>query len=148
MAIKADQYERLREWFAFVFDHYESEGLSLTPESHPIACLDAIAVKYPARARQGLEMAINDTIELTQSWPQKRVQEIDDSLQANGLPTLSEIRARFSKEIRRVLKRGQINSDVEYYAVRNAVEMSDSEELGQLTQLIAAYETKAATARA
>ncbi|HET7576922.1 MAG TPA: hypothetical protein VFK19_10230 [Sphingomicrobium sp.] len=89
-------------------------------------------------------MAINDTIEATERWPADKVEAIDDLLEREGLPSLTEMRLRFSKVIRRVVARGSIKNDVEYYAVRNAAELADD---GQeaLWKLLAAYEKRPAS---
>ena len=87
-------------------------------------------------------MAINDIIEMTESWPVERVAVTDLSLQQNGLPSLTEMRGRFSKGVQRAIRRGSIKNDVEYHAVRNAVELTeDGKE--RLWQLLATYEEKA-----
>ena len=88
-------------------------------------------------------MAINDLIEDTDRWPTEKVEAIDDLLIREGLPSLTEMRLRFSKVIRRAVARGVIKNDVEYYAVRNAAELAnDSPEA--LWKLLAAYEQRAA----
>lgn len=84
-------------------------------------------------------MAIGDTIEQTDGWLPEKVATLDQHLMKEGLPTLTEMRLRFSKVIRRVVSRGSINNDVEYYAVRNAAELG--REGGEaLWPLLAAYE--------
>ena len=84
-------------------------------------------------------MAIGDTIEATDGWPRNRVAAIDADLSIEGLPSLSTMRLQHSKVVRRVIARGSIKNDVEYYAVRNSVEMS-AEGQGALWKLLSAYE--------
>ena len=67
-------------------------------------------------------MAIGDVIESTQDFRPEQVAEIDRALRAQGLPTLSEVKARFSSVIAGIVRRGTIRNEREYYAVRNAVE--------------------------
>jgi hypothetical protein len=86
-------------------------------------------------------MAIGDTIEMTEGWPLARVAEIDRLLASDGLPTLTEMRVRFSKIIRRVLTRGSIKNEVEYYALRNAAELT-REGAEELWSLLSAYEAQ------
>lgn len=84
-------------------------------------------------------MAIGDTIEQTDCWSPARVAEADEILASDGLPTLSEMRVRFSKVIKRVVNRGSIKNDIEYYAVRNGAEVA--QDGGQdLWPLLTAYE--------
>ena len=88
-------------------------------------------------------MAIGDTIEVTDGWRRERVAAIDGELAREGLPSLSAIRAQFSKVIRRAVARGYLNTDVEYYAVRNAAEVANGDE-GPLWKLLSAYEQRLA----
>lgn len=142
MKIDAHDFETMRAWFALLVPEAFPAAL-LTPETDPLARLDEIAARSPAKARQGLAMAINDLIEDTDRWPTEKVEAIDDLLIREGLPSLTEMRLRFSKVIRRAVARGVIKNDVEYYAVRNAAELAnDSPEA--LWKLLAAYEQRAA----
>jgi hypothetical protein len=115
---------------------------SMASENDPIIFLDALAARSPTKARQGLAMAINDLIEMTQDWPVEKVREIDGLLEREDLPSLTDTRVRFSKLIRRVVARGVIKSDVEYYAVRNAFELT-SDGYEALSDLLATYEASA-----
>jgi hypothetical protein len=88
-------------------------------------------------------MAIGDLIEQTEAWSPERRAATDDLLASEGLPTLTEMRACFSKVVNRVLTRGSIKNDVEYYALRNAAELNERD--GQeLWRLLSAYETSPA----
>jgi hypothetical protein len=80
---------------------------------------------------------------MTASWPSEKVAAIDYGLQAQGLPSLTEIRILFSKAVARVVRRGRIEDDTEYHAVRNAAELSSPPE-GELWPLLAAYEQRVA----
>lgn len=83
-------------------------------------------------------MAINDIVEMTDAWPRERVAATDLSLQERGLPTLTDMRNRFSKLVQRAVRRGSIKDEVEYYAVRNAAELMEERE--PLSHLLVAYE--------
>jgi len=85
-------------------------------------------------------MAINDMIEMTRDWPASRVQDIDFALASKRLPTLSQLRLRFSKTVDRILKRGAIKNEQEYYAARNALEMAADVDQPRIRDLVAAYE--------
>ncbi|MFZ4874212.1 hypothetical protein ACL9RI_03935 [Janthinobacterium sp. Mn2066] len=43
------------------------------PESHPIAVLENMEIKAPARAVQGLRMAVNDCLEMCSHWNAQRL---------------------------------------------------------------------------
>lgn len=141
MKIDAQNYEQLRAWFTRLVPEVFPAHL-LTPETDPVGTLDGLAARSPAKARAGLAMAINDMIEAAECWPVEKVVAIDDVLERDGLPGLSEMRLRFSKVVRRVVARGSIKNDVEYYAIRNAAELAND---GQdtLWKLLALYEARA-----
>ena len=140
MKIDTHNYETMRAWLARMAPELFSQS---SPEADPILALDRTFAASPANARKGLAMAIGDTIDMTDSWPAERVAAIDHSLKNEGLPTLTDLRLSLSKEIRRVVSRGSIKNEVEYYAVRNAAEQTQDEEA--LWRLLSDYEGKAAT---
>lgn len=86
-------------------------------------------------------MAIGDIVDLTSDWPASNVTACDHELSQSGLPTLAQVRARFSKLVQRVVRRGQIKSDDEFYALRNAVEQRGADSAG-LWRLLEAYEAR------
>lgn len=110
-----------------------------SPEADPVAMLDALAATAPAKARQGLAMAIGDLVEMTSDWPRERIAALDAGLAGDALPTLGEMRARFSNAVQRPRRRGRIKDEVEYHAVRNAAEMA-GEEAEAHWRLLADYE--------
>jgi hypothetical protein len=140
MKVQAQDYERMRAWFAHMARETIPEQMSV---SEMLAGLDQVAARFPGRAREGLSMAINDTIEMTDGWPAERVAAMDLLLLCDDLPSLTEIRRRFSKAVQCVVRRGHIKDDVEYCAVRNAVELTE-EGQDRLWLLLADYEEKAA----
>ena len=80
-------------------------------------------------------MAIGDMVEFTSDWPASEVTTCNRELSQMGLPTLSEVQARFSKLVQRVVRRGRIKSDEEFYALRNAVEQQGPSTEGILRML-------------
>lgn len=130
----------MRDWLALVSQRaFPPEVMQ---EARSIVILDKIAERSPVKAREGLAMAIGDLIELTDKWCGRDVQALDATLTESGLPTLTEMRVRFSKAVSRVVRRGRINSEAEYHAVRNAAELSERSD-GPLWRLLAAYESAA-----
>jgi len=135
MKVDANNYGQMRAWLALMAPELFPDS---SPETDPIKCLDETFATSPANARKGLAMAINDCVDFADDWAADRVEAIDDRLRERGLPTLTDIRASFSREVQRVVRRGRIASEVEYYAVRNAVEMAGTD-AERLWQLIEAY---------
>jgi hypothetical protein len=140
MRIDPSEYVCLRSWLAHMTPKVFSSHL-LTEDAHPITVLDRMAVKAPAKARSGLGMAIGDVVEMASDWSTSDVAACDDELSQAGLPTLSAMRVRFSKLLRRVVRRGHIKSEDEFYAVRNAVEQPGADS-ANLWPLLEAYECR------
>ena len=140
MKITPANFELMRRWFACVVPEVFPAAIS-NPEIDPTVHLEKLAATSPSNARRGLLMAIGDMIEATDCWSITRVTEIDRMLDRAGLPSLSEVRAKFSKVLRRVITRGSITSEAEYYAVRNAAEMTNHDERA-LWELLTAYEAQ------
>ena len=141
MAIKADEFETLRAWSALLMEQVRMIPPNLPPEFHPIAVLDAMVRSSPARARQGLAMMIGDLMELTVDFPQEEIARLDAIFGEAQLPTFSNIRVRFMKRIRSIVRRGIIRSEAEYHLVRNAVEgVNEDGEQDRLWAMLAAYE--------
>jgi hypothetical protein len=138
MRISAAEYEVMRAWFATMVPKVFA-GVPFTPETDPVLALDAAASKSPAKARSGLAMAIGDMIDLGLDWSPEDVVRCDAELLGLGLPTLSIMRLRFARSVRRALVRGGIKNEAEYYALRNAAEHSGPD-ADALWAMLASYE--------
>ena len=144
MRITDDHYETLKPFFVWASKHLLGVSASLAPDQHPAAVLAHFETVSMAKARTGLAMAIGDIIEMSEGFSARQVAEIDSALDAQGIITLSAVRGRFWTRIRRVLERGSIRGEREYYAVRNVVEALPEEEQGSAWQMLATFEAKAA----
>ena len=143
MAIEPDEYETMRAWSSVMIEHVMPISPHSPPEAHPITCLDEMARVSPSRARQGLAMMIGDLIEASQDVSGQNLLELDRALDEADLPTLSDMRLRFGRQMRRILEAGVIKSETDYYAVRNAVEgVSNEAERSRLWDLLADYEAR------
>ncbi|MBC2776200.1 hypothetical protein [Parasphingopyxis marina] len=122
-----DNYAQLKQVFGWMTEN----ALPLPPgfplDAHPIAALELSEVTSPARARQGLAMALGDLLEATENLEAKRIGIIDQALEEQSLPTWSSIRLKFSRKLQAILARGRVRSETEYYALRNVVESMEPE---------------------
>ena len=83
---------------------------------------------------------------ISEDWPHDVVTEFDKIFEENGAATLTELRMKHSKKYRKVLKRGAIKSEVEYYLVKGIVdgmqEHIPKDELPLLDAMLIDYENK------
>ena len=136
------EYESLKAWLGFILEHPVLGFGPISPAIHPVTLLSESEKSAPASARRGLKMAIGDTIEMCSDMPLPDVMLIDEGCRLNGLPTLSEVRSRFSRNLKSIVRRGAIRNETEYYLVRNAIELaSDDDERAKLQTLLTQFET-------
>jgi hypothetical protein len=137
------EYAKMKDFLSFYAERYlKAEGLP--PDKQPIASLEALEKKSMKMAFNGLRQAINDCVEMSLHFDHEEVEKLDSQLRSRGIVTLSELRRRYSKSYAKIIKRGQIKNETEYYLVRNVLydpTEKAPEERKLLEQLISDYET-------
>lgn len=95
--------------------------------------------------RKDLHDAISDCMDMSLQFTPMEVAKFDSELRLHDIPSLSELRRRYSRVYARVMKRGRIEEETEYYLLRNVLfdpgEKAEGER-EQLERLIAAFEKK------
>ncbi len=88
---------------------------------HPANVIHEIVHQFgKSKALAGLRQAANDTIEETINWNAEARATADEVFAAAGIVTVSEIIRRYSAGYKRIVKRGLIKNDTEYYVI-NAI---------------------------
>jgi hypothetical protein len=108
--------------------------------------LSRMEVRAPSQARKSLKMMVNDCLEATGDWSPDQVDAFDHLLAAAGFITLTEVRHRHSRQYAKVLKRGNIKNEVEYYLLKGVLDgltalLDDSEQVRLMT-MISEYEAQ------
>lgn len=65
----------------------------------------------------GLRQAANDTVEDSARYSPEQVAELDRQCVANNVLTLSEVRRRYSRQYKAILKKRRITTETDYYLV-------------------------------
>jgi hypothetical protein len=115
------EYATMKAFLSFYTDRFFSLE-TLSPEKRPIACLEILEKKGTKTALRGLRMAINDCVEMSFRLDHPQVEKLDSELRKLGIVTLSELRRRYSKGYAKIMKRGWIKNETEYYLVRNVLD--------------------------
>jgi hypothetical protein len=145
--------EREREYtelHAYI-DFYATNLLGIDPSktSHPTNVGAKIIAEYgKSKALEGLKQAANDTIESLCGKPPEYIQQLDAALKDKGIITFTEVLRRYSSSYKRILKRGEIKTETEYYIIAGIVadstlNVSDNER-SLLDHLVTRYEEKIA----
>jgi hypothetical protein len=144
--LSPSEYQELKSFLGFFSERFFNTA-GLAPERRPLSLVESMESKAPARAAEGLRMAINDCLEMSSRWKPDRVRALDAELRQHKLVTLSELRRRYSRDYARVVKRGRINSEVEYYMAKGildggALDLKDNER-HLLATMLQQYEQRA-----
>jgi len=117
-------------------------------ETHPANAIKRIVQQFgKSNALVGLRQAANDTVEATIHWNSEARAVVDGACRAAGVVTLSEITRRYATSYKRIMKRGFIKNETEYYVV-NATLIDEGsaisdDERACLQRLTEAFEQKA-----
>lgn len=141
--------EREREYAELnaYLDWYSTNVSGIDPADpiHPTNVGKRIVAEYgKSKALDGLKQAVNDTVEELVDQPPDYIETLDKSLREAGLLTFSEVRRRYASSYKRILKRGSIKNDTEYYLIAGVLAdfttSADDDERATLEQLVSAYE--------
>lgn len=110
-----DEYLALKS-FVFAFPDLGKDELQ-SRTFQVFAALESYEIPLLKRDLAGIKMAIGDCISASRHWSSDAVIAADSARRQRGILTLSELRRRYSKSLLKILARGQIGNDVEYYWV-------------------------------
>jgi len=143
--------EREKEYAELLgFLDFHSKHLA---KNHPTGGIDLvteakrIAEKYDrSKGLEGLRQAANDVIEELSNLTPDSVKLVDEALRAASLRTLSELRREYGATYRKILRRGSIKTETEYYlANRFVVDLASAVppvERKLLQEMVEAYESR------
>ena len=143
--LSAAREREFQELYAFV-DFYSTQVIKPLANSPKMAdvCVDIIEQHGRSKALEGLRMATNDILEELGRIPSAQVESFDEAFRRAGLVSFSELRRRYSSLFKRIVKRGRIKDDTEYYLLNGVVvDQStdiDATERALLQRLLEAYE--------
>ena len=70
-----------------------------------------------SEALRGIRMALNDSLEMTRDLPTEGIKQADEFLTRHGCPSLTAMRELVWQRVPKILKRGRIRNDEEYYLI-------------------------------
>jgi len=144
--------EREREYSELhaYLDFYATHVWKIDPSStmHPSNVGKRIIEEHGRSiALRGLKQAVIDTVENLNHQPLEYIQHLDATLREHGIVTFSEIRRRYSSLYKRILKRGKIKNETEYYIIAGIIADIESavseEERNILENLVVQFEENA-----
>lgn len=145
-----EDYARLKTFFMCYLDWFiPDEQKSHDPEDQPLAFLGRLEDTSLTNAKRGLQMAINDMVEATSDWTQQQVAEADARFASADTFTLSEVRCRYSNAFDKIMKRGVIRSEAEYYMIKGVFDggthNAGNSEREKIERMLSAFEARVHT---
>lgn len=140
------EYAELHAYLDFYSTHVS--GIDPADPIHPTNVGKRIVEEYGhSKALDGLKQAVNDTVEELSEQPPEYIHRLDAALRERGIITFSEIRRRYASSYKRILKRGKIKTETEYYIIADVLAdfspIASDEERILLQRLVADYEQSA-----
>ncbi len=140
------EYAELNAFLDFVSTHVS--GIDPSDPIHPTNVGKRIVAEYgKSKALEGLKQAVNDTVEDLGDKPVEFLSKLDTALRESQIITFSEVRRRYAASYRRIVKRGHIETETEYYLVRGILSdfssLASESERSALEAMLASYESEA-----
>jgi|ERR1051325_1985684 hypothetical protein len=139
--VQAD-YQLYRRWFERSLDVIWRMPSDLPPEADPMAGVANAEAASAATGVKSVAAGITDTISMTDRYSKADIESADAQFKREGLPTLTAMRALFSKRTRAILKSGKVTNEEDYYALKAVedAELADSTR-AEIERLLAEYES-------
>lgn len=139
-----EEYEQIKK-FLILFVERTSDVSKAPPESRPLAQIQALEAKYEKKVVAGVMGAMNDCLTLSFGLPAEKVRGLDKELRELGLPTLSQLRVKYSKRYSTLLEKGVIRNESDYQLIKGVLD--DSELLNEAMrekalQMLSRFEEK------
>ena len=126
---KEREYSELISFVSIFATH--AWNVDPTDPVHPASLAARIAETFGrAKALIGARQAANDAIEALRGLTQQQLASLDARLIEAGSTTVAEMRRRYSRQYKAVLKRGRIRNETEFYLVKGILD-SCWDSLGQ-----------------
>lgn len=141
--ITAEEYPAMKSFWIAWEERYPFT-IDIPAEHRPLALLERLEKESLSKARSGLGMMINDTLEVSWDMHHQEIEAVDADFAARGILPLSELRRRYSREYRAILKRDRIRDEKDYYLIAGILASSTGdatdEEKQQMIDLVAKFE--------
>jgi len=143
---RKNDYELMKKFVINFLEWYYPKDLP-PPEESPAEYIAKLEKKSLSKTKAGLRTSLNGIVELTcAEWTPAQMHEADKRFLEAGLPTLSQLRLRYSRQYSKIMKAGVIDDEVEYYIVKEVRDGWSSQlppsEVAKLDIMIDFYENR------
>lgn len=138
--IKLD-YQIYRRWFERSLDLIWRLPHELRSKADPMEEVSKAEQRSQGSAIRSVSMGIKDTVAMTDRYSAADIKILDAAFEADSLPSLTAVRAMVVSRLDRIIKRGLIVSDEEFYSLKSLEDCDLSEGVrGEVQRLLGVYE--------
>ncbi|TXI21485.1 MAG: hypothetical protein E6Q67_07575 [Roseateles sp.] len=136
-------YETYRRWFERSLDLIWRLPPQLRLKADPMAEVAKAEKISKSKAVRSLYAGIKDTVAMTDRYSAIDVQTLDANFKSESLPSLTSVRAMVVSKLDKIIKRGVILSEDEFYGLKSLEDCDISDETkAEVQRLLGAYEVK------
>ena len=128
----------------FVWTEHRDPAVPMTPTVRE--ALRSLEQDRPRGWRAGVHQGLQDLLEMSKDLTPEKVRLADSQLKAAGAPTLSTMRSEIWRTIPKLIKRGRIKTESEYYLLverlNNAADELSQADRHQVAEMVAEFEQR------
>jgi hypothetical protein len=130
--------------FLIVFSNRFLNASVVPEELRPEAFLNKLEKTSPKAAEKSLRLALQDCMSLASSWSREQLKQVDRDFERAGVVTITALLPVFSKEYSKILKRGRISSDIEYFLLKGLYDdgVVPQDAIERVSKLLETYESQ------
>ncbi len=129
------EYDRLSHFCALFFEYLKTKNTEFSSFG-PLS--DFWRAGHPfSESLSGVRQAVGDFLEMTRDFTPQELKEADAYLTERGAVTLTDMRRQIWQLIPKILKRGKIRNDEEYYLLKERAISLDDPEMSDETRKLA-----------
>jgi len=133
--LRIAEYDRLRRFCYDLLVYLKSKHPQFSSWGTPC---DFWRADHPfSDSFSGLKQAVGDLLEMTRDMTFQDKQEADAYLTERGAPTLTQMRREIWQLIPKILKRGKVRNDEEYYLLKERAISLDDPDMDDETRKVA-----------
>ena len=150
LEITDENYQTYKKVFKILSGHTFKEALHLlTSESDPVRVLESWELKSKSLAKKGLKAGLTDLLSSLNGCPPTLFVDINKDLQAENLPTLTQLLGLIQDTVQKVLRSKKIKTTHLYYIIKEFIDDTTSaiteNQRADLSKYFGEFEMRATT---
>jgi hypothetical protein len=126
--INKSTYQYYKKLHAILWEFQAKQwGMDSDVDSSPVKVLERWEKRSESMARKGLKETLRDTLTQMIDYPEDIKTEMNKNLKQNNYPTIQLLSAQIRNTPKKVISRGKIKDDDEYYVIKEFLDDLESD---------------------